>query len=195
MPIDIQVAPAAENVLADESLGVSVPNRPLHDDGKISILAANVDVPALRTYGQRANHDALDHRVRIVLKDQPAFASAVLSLVPVAQDVLWLGRLLRHERPLHAGRKSRPAPPAQPGILDFTNNGVRFHGERLLYGLIAVQFEIAVNVGRTLAEAPGDDLYLVGMGDQVSHINAEVRSKSAECKPTWFYFCILTSAF
>ena len=64
-----------------------------------------------------------------------------------------------------------PAPPRprKPGILDLINDGVRLHGERLLHGLVAVQFEVAVDIGRTLAKAPGDDLYLVGMGDQISH--------------------------
>ena len=38
-----------------------------------------------------------------------------------------------------------------------------------LDGYKAVQFEVAVDIGRTLAKAPGHDLYLVGMGDQVSH--------------------------
>ncbi len=104
-----------------------------------------------------------------MLENQAIFAGAGFALVAIAQDILRLGRLLGHERPLHPRRESRAAAPAQAGILDLVNNGVRFHGERLLHGFVAVQFEIAVDVGRTLAKAPGDDLYLVGMGDQVSH--------------------------
>src|SRR5271170_386023 len=38
------------------------------------------------------------------------------------------------------------------------------------HGLVAVQFEITVDVGRTQAKAPGYDLHLVGMGNQRSHL-------------------------
>ena len=65
----------------------------------------------------------------------------------------------------------KPAPPRprKPGVLDLIDDRVRLHGERLLHGLVAVEFEVAIDVGRTLAEAPGDDFYLVGMGYQISH--------------------------
>ena len=101
-----------------------------------------------------------------MLENQPVFAGAGLALIAVAQNVFRLGRLLGHERPLHPGRESRAAAPAQAGILHLINNGVRLHGERLLHGFVAVEFEVAVDVGRAQAKAPGDDLYLVGMGDQ-----------------------------
>ena len=60
----------------------------------------------------------------------------------------------------------RPPFPAVVGLWGgptVINNGVGFHPERLLHGLVAVQFEIAVDIRRTLAESPGDDFYLVGM--------------------------------
>ena len=171
MPVDIQVATAAENILADKSLRVGVADRLLHDHGKIPVLAANVDVPALCAHSQSADHDTLDHRVRIVLENQPVFARAGFALIAVAQNILRLGRLLGHERPLHPGREARPPAPTQPRTLDLINYGVWFHGERLLHGLIAVQFEIPVDIRRTQAEAPGDHLHLVGMRDQVSHRN------------------------
>src|SRR4029077_20527416 len=95
--------------------------------------------------------------------------SAWLALFAIAQNILRLGRLFGHERPLHPRRESCPAASAQTRILDLIDNGVRLHGERLLQSLVAVQFEITIDVGRTLAEAPGDNLYLVGMGDKVSH--------------------------
>jgi len=107
--------------------------------------------------------------VRILLEDQAIFAGAGLAFVSVAQNILGLGRLLGHERPLHAGREASTAAAAQAGVLDFVDDGVRLHGERLLHGLVAV--EVTVDIGRALAEAPGDDLYFVGMGNQVSHKN------------------------
>ena len=36
-------------------------------------------------------------------------------------------------------------------------------------GLVAVQLEIAVEVGRAHAKALGDDLYFIGMGNEISH--------------------------
>ncbi len=65
--------------------------------------------------------------------------------------------------------KSGAAAAAQFEVLDLVDDGVRLHGERLLHGLVAVEFEIAVEVGRTHAKALGDDLYFVGMGNQISH--------------------------
>ena len=125
--------------------------------------------PRLRAHRQPGDHHAFNHRVRIVLENQPVFAGPGLALVAIAQNVFRLGRLLGHERPLHPGRESRPAAPAQAGILDLIDDGVRLHAERLLHGLVAVKLEVAVDVGRTHAKAPGDDFYLVGMGDQISH--------------------------
>src|SRR5208337_651014 len=98
-----------------------------------------------------------------MLKDQPILARPGLALIAIAEHILRLGRLFRHERPLHPRRESRPAAPSKPGILYFINNGVRLHAQRLLHGLIAVQVEIAVNIRRALPKPSRDDLYLIGM--------------------------------
>ena len=39
----------------------------------------------------------------------------------------------------------------------------------LLQGLVAIQFQIAVEVGGAQAKALGDDLHFIGMGDEISH--------------------------
>ena len=88
---------------------------------------------------------------------------------PLHRMYFGFGRLLGDERPLHPGAEARAAAPPQAGVLDLIDDGVRLHAERLLHGLVAVQLEIAVNIGRTLAEALGDDLDLVGMGNERSH--------------------------
>ena len=125
--------------------------------------------PLLRADREPGDHHAFDDGVRIMLENQPVFAGAGLALVAVAQNILGLRRLLGHERPLHPGGEAGAAASAQPGVLDLIDDRVRLHAERLLHGLVAVEFEVAIDVGRTLAEAPGDDFYLVGMGNQVSH--------------------------
>src|SRR5947199_1901918 len=107
--------------------------------------------------------------MRIMLEDQAVLACAGLALVAVAENVLGLRRLLGHERPLHPRGESGAAASAKSGVLDLVDDRVGLHGERLLHGLVAVEFEVPINVSRTLAEAPGDDSYLVGMGDQISH--------------------------
>ena len=104
-----------------------------------------------------------------MLEDQAVFAGAGFAFVSVAEYVFRFRGLLGDERPLHAGGEAGAAAAAKAGVLDLVDDGVRLHGERLLHGFVAVEFEVAVEVGRSLAEAPGDDLYLVGMGDQVSH--------------------------
>src|SRR5437660_9936543 len=99
--------------------------------------------------------------MRIVLEDQAVLARAGFALVAVAQNILGLRRLLGHERPLHPGGEPCAAAPAKAGVLDLVDDRVRLHPERLLHGLLAVEFEVPINVSRTLAEAPGDDSYLV----------------------------------
>ena len=125
--------------------------------------------PAVRADGQAGDHHAFDHRMRIVLENQPVFAGAGLALVPVAQNIFRLGRLLGNERPLQPGAESRAATPAQAGILHLIDDAVRAHAQGLLHRLVAVQLQVAIDIGRTQAESFGDDFYFVGMGNQISH--------------------------
>ncbi len=98
-----------------------------------------------------------------MLEDQPVFASTRLALIAVTEHILRLRRLLGNERPLHPRGEPGAAASPQSGVLDLVDNGVRVHPKRLLHGFVAIQFEITVDVRRTLAEAPGNDLYFVGM--------------------------------
>ena len=97
VPVDVEVLPAAENVLAQKTSRVSIGNRLLHNFQKIAILAANVDVSGLRAHGQPGNHHAFNHGMRIVLENQTVFAGARLALVAIAQNIFRLGRLLGDE--------------------------------------------------------------------------------------------------
>jgi hypothetical protein len=85
----------------------------LHDDRQIPILAANVDVSVVRPDGERGDHHAFNHFVRIVLENQPIFAGAGLALIAVTQHILRFGRLLWDKGPLHPGAEARAAAPAQ----------------------------------------------------------------------------------
>jgi hypothetical protein len=140
----------AEDVLAQKALRVGVGDGLLHDFEQVAILAAQVDEAGLRADGQAGDHRAFNHRMRIVQKDQVILAGSRLALVAVHQHVLRLGRLLGHERPLHAGREARAAAPAQAAGLHLVDDPLRPLREALLHGLVAAQLDVAVDVGRAL---------------------------------------------
>src|SRR5664279_3737050 len=168
---DLEVNAGAEDVLADESARVSVGHGFLHDFKQVAVLAAYVDVSGLGADGERRNHYAFDDSVRIMFEDQSVLAGAGLALVTVAQHILRLGRLLGYERPLQSGGEARAATATQIRRLYLVDDGVRPQRDGLLYGLVAVQFQIAVEIGRPHAEAFGDDLDLIGMGNEICHEN------------------------
>src|ERR1700757_1483058 len=119
--------------------------------------------------------------MRIMFKNQAVLTCTRFTFVAIAQNILGLGRLLRNERPLQAGVEPGSSAPTQPGVLNLINNSFGLHAERLLHGFVAVEFEIAIDMGRTLTKTFGNDLYFVGMGNQISHFeirNSEQRRSS-----------------
>ena len=161
--INLKIFPRTENVLADEAARVRVGHRLLHDLHEIAVLSSQINEARFRTHGHRRDHHAFDHRVRIMFKDQPVFASARFALVTVAQHVLGFGRLLGNERPLQPRRKPRTPTTSQVRRLYLVDDRVRFHAERLLDRLVAVEFQIAIEIRRAPAESLGDDLHFIGM--------------------------------
>ena len=107
--------------------------------------------------------DAFDDGMGIVLDDETILAGAGLALIAIAENVLRFRRLLGHERPLHAGRKACAATPAQVRGLNFINDVVAGHLQRLLQRLVAIEFQVAVDVRSAFTKALGDNLYLIGM--------------------------------
>ena len=165
MPINIQIVSAAEDILAQEAFGIGILERLLHDDQQVAILAADVDVSGMSTNRECGNHDAFNYGMRIVFENQPILASPRLALVPVAEHVFRLYRLLRDKRPFHPRTEPGPAPSAQAGVLHLIDDDVRLHGECLLHGFVAVQLEIAIDIRSALSKALRDNAYLVGMGN------------------------------
>ena len=102
-------------------------------------------------------------------KDQVVFAGAGLAFIAVDQDILGLRRLLRHERPLHAGREASAAAAAQVGGLHLGDDAIRAHAQWPSGSLVAVELDVFVDVGRALAKAEGDDIDFIGMGDELGH--------------------------
>ena len=162
----------AEDVLAQEALGVSIRDSLLHNVEKVAILAAQVDEAHLRADGEAGDHCAFDHRMRIFAEEDVVLAGAGLGLVAVDQNILGLGRSLGHERPLHPHGEARAAAPAQAARLHGVDDP-RLHlfalGNGILHGFVAVQLDVFLDAGRALAEAPREHLDFIGMGDQTRH--------------------------
>ncbi len=166
---DLEFGAGAEDVLAQKAAIVGVGDGALHDFEQIAVLAAQVDEAHLRADGEAGDDGAFNDSVRIVQKDQVIFAGAGLAFVAIDEDVLGLGGLLGNEGPLHARREARAAAAAQAAGLHLVDDPFGALGEALLHGLIAAEFEIAVDVRRAHAKAAGDDLDFIGMGDEPRH--------------------------
>ena len=65
-----------------------------------------------------------------------------------------------------------PAPPRprKPEFLTTLMIASGCHPKRFLDGFVAVELQVAIDIRRTFAKALGDDLYFVGMGNQISHL-------------------------
>ncbi len=108
---DVEVeALDAEDVLAEEALGVGVGDGALDDVEEVAILAAQIDEAHLRADGEAGDHGAFDDGVRVFEEDDVVLAGAGLGLVAVDQDVLGLGARLLGTK-LHFMPVGKPAPP------------------------------------------------------------------------------------
>ncbi len=168
---DLKLRLAAEDILAQEAFCMGICDGLLPTDLKqVAVLAAQVDEAHLGADSEAGDDGAFNDRVRVVQEDQVILAGAGLGLVAVDQDVFGLGRLLGDERPFQAGWKARAAASAQAAFLHLVDDPLRALGEGFAWcGLIAAEFDVAVDHGRAHAEAAGDDLYFVGMGDEPRH--------------------------
>ena len=167
---DLEFCVGAKDVLAEKAAIVGVGDCLFHDFEEIAVLAAQVDEAHFGANGQAGNDGSLNHGMGVVQKDEVVFAGAGLALVAIDEDVLRLGGLFGDEGPLHARREPRAAAAAKIGGLQLVDDPVGALGERFPGRFIAPEREIAVNVCRPLAKALGDDLDLIGMGDQFRHV-------------------------
>src|SRR5216684_6347603 len=153
VPANVEVLPAAEDVLAEKAFRICVGDRFAHNVDEIAVLAANVYEANLRANGQSCDHNTFDYSVRIVFQNQAIFAGAGLALITVDQNVLRLGGFFGNKSPLHAGREACAAASTKVRSLDLINNVVRLHLECFFDGLVAVKLQIAVKVGRSFAKS------------------------------------------
>ena len=169
---DVEVQPRPKNILTEEALRVSIRNSLLHNLQQIPVFAAQIDKAKLRPNRKSRDHRAFNDGVRIFEEDHVILAGAWLGLVAVHQNILRLLRRLRDKRPLHPRGETRATASAQTRGLHRVNDPVRHLRalrDRLLHGLIPVEFDIFVDVGSALAEPPGEHSNFVRMRDQGRH--------------------------
>src|ERR1035437_2861085 len=159
--VEIEIETRALDVLAEPALFVGLGEGLLHHFDEVAILAADIDVAGVRIHRQAGNQHALDQLVGIVFDQHAILAGAGLTLVAVDHDVLGLGRGARHEAPLHAGRETRAAAPAEIGNLHLGDDLFGFHLRGLEEGLVAFGGQVGID-GRRIrqAEAPRQHLGL-----------------------------------
>ena len=166
---DLEFGFGPEDVFAEEALRVGIGDGLLHDLEEVAVFAAQVDEADLGADGEAGDDGSFNDGVRIVQEDQVVLAGAGLAFVAVDQNVLGLGRLLGHERPLQAGGKARAAAAAQIGGLHLVDDPVGALRQAFLRGFVAAELDVLVDIGRALAEATGHDLDFIGMRDQPRH--------------------------
>ena len=133
--VHVAVEPGAENVLAQEPVGIGFVDGPFEHVLHMEELAANIDVGDLRSDGVAGNRASFDQQVRIPLHQEVVLERSRLAFVGVAGDVLRPGRLLVDELPFHARREPGAAPTAKPRGLHHLDDLVGSQGERLLQSL------------------------------------------------------------
>ena len=149
----------AEDVLAEEALGLRLGDGALEDLGAVDELAADVDEGLLGLDGPRGDRDAFQHLVRVLVDDLAVLVGAGLGFVGVDDEVGGLARLTVEELPLHAGREAGAAAAAQAGDFDFLADFLGLEGDGFLEGFVTAVAQVAVDVDRVprLAEVGVDE--------------------------------------
>ena len=125
MNVEVEIEPGAARVLAEEPRFVSLVDRRLQALALADELAADIDVAGVGGHREAGDQAALGQEVRVMPHDLAVLAGAGLGLVGVDHEVMRPAvRLLRHERPLEAGREAGAAAPALPRRLHFIDDRV-----------------------------------------------------------------------
>ena len=126
--VHVEVEAAAEDVRAQQPVGVGRGNGPFQTLRAVRELAPDVDVGGMGADGVGRDEDAFQQHVGIVFDDGPVLERSGLALVGVAAQIDGLVGILGQEAPFHAGAETGPAPAAQVRVLDL--GGDVFRGER-----------------------------------------------------------------
>ena len=124
--------PAVDVVLADQLGGIGFVDRGLEALAFADEFAAHVDVAGVRPHRERGDEAAFDQQVRIVPHDLAVLARAGLGFVGVDDEIGRARIVLRHERPLEAGRKASATAPAQTRRFHLVDDAVLAEVDQLL---------------------------------------------------------------
>src|SRR6187402_49563 len=159
----------AKDILAEIALRVRVGYGLFHDLQEIAILSAQIDEAHLRADRQAGDHRAFDHGMRIVKKYDVVLAGSGLRLIAVYKDVLRLLRNLGDKAPLHARRESCAAATTQAARLHLRDHPFGAVRNGILHGLVAVQFDVLIDLCRALSKPAREDLDFIGMRNKDWH--------------------------
>ena len=141
--------PAAEDVLAQEALGLGLGDGAVEPLCREIVLAAHVDERPLRLDGMACQDDPLDQLVRVVFHDHSVFEGSRLRLIGVDDQI---ARVLARgeEAPLLPGREARAAAAADVGGLHLVDDLLgRFPAREDGFGyLVAAVGDVGVDLVR-----------------------------------------------
>src|SRR5690606_18127117 len=138
---------------------------------RLEELSAAVDVDVLGANRVGADQASFDELVRIPADELPVLERAGLRLVRVADQVVGLAGVLRHEGPLHAGREARPATAAETRLLDGVDDLLGRHAQRLAQSRVAAALHVGLEPSLLrITEVLADDADLAVRHVRIGHL-------------------------
>ena len=163
--LDVEIHPAAENVLAEKSVVPRLLDRFQQALPRDRVLVPDVDEAFLASDGARADDHSFDHGMRIAFDDAPVHECAGISFVGVADQHGFHSAVLCRMPaclPFDAGRESAAPAASQPGSLDLRNDLLRRHLEQSLFQRrVAVDRDVVVDLFRIDDAAVSEDHQLL----------------------------------
>ena len=111
MKIDVEREFLAQDVLAQQVVGIELVDGRLQPIVGQRVFVAEIDVGGLGPRGVATDDDPLEHLVGIVLHQNAVVERAGLALVGIDAHVDRAGMILGQEEPFQPGRKAGPAAP------------------------------------------------------------------------------------
>src|ERR1041385_8523902 len=108
----------AENVAAEQVVGITLVDGLLKGPVGTAILIANIHIGPAGAGGITGEHDPFEDLVRILFHEDAIVESARFALVGIDAEVNGAGMVLGQEGPLEAAGKASAAAAAQAGRLD-----------------------------------------------------------------------------
>ena len=138
----------AEDVVAEETLGLRFGDRAFEDLGPVDEFAADIDKGLLSLDGPRGDRDTLQHLVRVFVDDLAVLVRARFGFVGVDDKVSGLAGFAVEKLPFHPGREAGAAAAAQARQLDFFADFFGLKGDGFLECVVAAVLQVAVEVDR-----------------------------------------------